>query len=47
MAQVIGFTGTPIEAADKSTPAVFGDYIDTYDVQQAVDDRDRRTARSG
>lgn len=37
-ASYIGFTGTPIETDDKSTPAVFGDYIDIYDVQQAVED---------
>lgn len=37
-ASFIGFTGTPIEAGDKSTPAVFGDYIDVYDIQQAVED---------
>lgn len=37
-ASYIGFTGTPIELADKSTPAVFGDYIDIYDVKQAVVD---------
>lgn len=37
-ASFIGFTGTPIEHADKSTPAVFGDYIDVYDIQRAVDD---------
>ena len=37
-ASFIGFTGTPIESADKSTPAVFGDYIDIYDIQQAVED---------
>jgi type I restriction enzyme R subunit len=37
-ASFIGFTGTPIELADRSTPALFGDYIDTYDVLQAVDD---------
>lgn len=35
-ASYIGFTGTPIERDDKSTPAVFGDYIDVYDIQQAV-----------
>jgi type I restriction enzyme R subunit len=38
-ASFIGFTGTPIELGDRSTPALFGDYIDTYDVLQAVDDR--------
>jgi type I restriction enzyme R subunit len=37
-ASFIGFTGTPIEKADRSTPAVFGKYVDTYDVKQAVDD---------
>lgn len=37
-ASFIGFTGTPIEYADKSTPAVFGDYIDIYDIEQAVQD---------
>ncbi len=37
-ASFIGFTGTPIEAADRSTPAVFGDYIDVYDIQRAVED---------
>lgn len=37
-ASFIGFTGTPIEKEDKSTPAVFGDYIDVYDIAQAVKD---------
>lgn len=37
-ASYIGFTGTPIEFEDKSTPMVFGDYIDIYDMTQAVDD---------
>lgn len=37
-ASYIGFTGTPIEKEDKSTPAVFGYYIDVYDIKQAVDD---------
>jgi type I restriction enzyme R subunit len=37
-ASFIGFTGTPIEAGDRSTPAVFGDYIDIYDMQRAVED---------
>ena len=37
-ASFIGFTGTPIEKADRSTPAVFGDYVDIYDVEQAVKD---------
>lgn len=38
-ASYIGFTGTPIETTDKSTPAVFGNYIDIYDVQRAVEDK--------
>ena len=37
-ASFIGFTGTPIELADKNTRAIFGDYISIYDVQRAVDD---------
>jgi type I restriction enzyme R subunit len=37
-ASFIGFTGTPIEKKDRSTPAVFGVYVDKYDIQQAVDD---------
>ena len=37
-ASFIGFTGTPIESEDKSTPAVFGKYIDVYDIQDAVKD---------
>lgn len=37
-ASFIGFTGTPIENDDKSTPAVFGSYIDVYDIAQAVRD---------
>ena len=37
-ASFIGFTGTPIEKEDKSTPAVFGEYIDIYDIAQAVKD---------
>jgi len=37
-ASFIGFTGTPIESIDKNTQAVFGDYIDVYDIQQAVED---------
>ena len=37
-ASFIGFTGTPIEKADRSTPAVFGSYISIYDIQQAVID---------
>lgn len=38
-ASYIGFTGTPIETTDKNTQAVFGDYIDIYDIQQAVEDK--------
>ena len=37
-ASFIGFSGTPIEKEDRSTPAVFGNYIDIYDVSQAVED---------
>jgi type I restriction enzyme R subunit len=37
-ATFIGFTGTPIEKEDRNTQAVFGDYIDVYDIQQAVED---------
>jgi len=37
-ASFIGFTGTPIELADKNTRAVFGDYISIYDIQRAVQD---------
>lgn len=37
-ATYIGFTGTPISSADRSTRDVFGDYIDIYDMTQAVED---------
>jgi type I restriction enzyme R subunit len=37
-ATFIGFTGTPVEKQDVNTPAVFGNYIDIYDIAQAVDD---------
>ncbi|MCX8055824.1 MAG: type I restriction endonuclease subunit R [Ignavibacteria bacterium] len=37
-ATYIGFTGTPIEKEDRNTPAVFGNYIDIYDIAQAVED---------
>jgi len=37
-ASFIGFTGTPIEKEDRSTPAVFGKYVDVYDIEQAVED---------
>ncbi len=38
-ASFIGFTGTPIELSDKNTRAVFGNYIDIYDIAQAVADK--------
>lgn len=38
-ASFIGFTGTPIESGDRNTQAVFGNYVDVYDIQQAVNDR--------
>ncbi len=37
-ASFIGFTGTPIEKEDRNTQAVFGNYVDIYDIQQAVED---------
>ncbi|HBG2684969.1 TPA: type I restriction endonuclease subunit R [Campylobacter jejuni] len=37
-ATYIGFTGTPIESHDINTPAVFGNYIDIYDISRAVED---------
>jgi len=37
-ATYLGFTGTPIENTDVNTPAVFGNYIDIYDIAQAVED---------
>jgi type I restriction enzyme, R subunit len=37
-ASFVGFTGTPIEHADRNTPQVFGEYIDIYDIQRAVED---------
>jgi len=37
-ATFIGFTGTPIEGTDINTPAVFGNYIDIYDIAQSVND---------
>ncbi|WP_298632506.1 type I restriction endonuclease subunit R [uncultured Umboniibacter sp.] len=37
-ASFIGFTGTPIDSADKDTRAVFGDYVSIYDIQDAVED---------
>jgi type I restriction enzyme R subunit len=38
-ATFLGFTGTPIETADKDTRAIFGDYVDIYDLTQAVEDK--------
>ncbi|MBF8275591.1 MAG: hypothetical protein HW390_664 [Candidatus Brocadiaceae bacterium] len=38
-ATYLGFTGTPIENTDVNTPAVFGNYVDIYDILQAVTDR--------
>lgn len=37
-ATYLGFTGTPIEGNDVNTPAVFGKYVDIYDISQAVED---------
>lgn len=37
-ATYLGFTGTPIENTDVNTPAVFGNYVDVYDILQAVTD---------
>lgn len=37
-ATFVGFTGTPVEQTDKNTPAIFGEYIDIYDISQAVKD---------
>ncbi len=37
-ATFVGFTGTPIEAGDHDTRAVFGEYVSIYDIQDAVDD---------
>lgn len=39
MATYLGFTGTPIESTDINTPAVFGNYVDIYDIAQAVEDK--------
>lgn len=41
-ATYIGFTGTPISMKDRSTREVFGDYIDVYDMTQAVEDNATR-----
>ena len=37
-AAFMGFTGTPIETADRDTRAIFGEYVDVYDLTQAVED---------
>ena len=37
-ATFLAFTGTPISQYDRDTQAVFGDYVSTYDIQQAVED---------
>ncbi|MET9317249.1 type I restriction endonuclease subunit R [Kribbella sp. NPDC003505] len=37
-ASFIGFTGTPIDEKDRSTPEIFGEYIDVYDMTQAIED---------
>ncbi|MEZ4250572.1 MAG: type I restriction endonuclease subunit R [Polyangiales bacterium] len=37
-ASFIGFTGTPIDAADKNTRSVFGEYVSIYDIRRAVED---------
>ncbi|KFD42437.1 DEAD/DEAH box helicase [Peptococcaceae bacterium SCADC1_2_3] len=37
-ATYLGFTGTPIESTDVNTPAVFGNYVDVYDILQAIED---------
>lgn len=37
-ATYLGFTGTPIESTDVNTPAVFGNYVDIYDIVHAVED---------
>jgi type I restriction enzyme R subunit len=38
-ATFVAFTGTPISSKDKDTRAVFGDYVDIYDIEQAVKDK--------
>lgn len=37
-ATYLGFTGTPIESTDVNTPAVFGNYVDIYDIAQSIED---------
>lgn len=34
-----GFTGTPIDKKDRSTPATFGSYLDIYDIEQSIEDK--------
>ena len=46
-ATFIGFTGTPISAKDRNTREVFGDYIDVYDMTQAVEDDVRKDLSKG
>lgn len=41
-ASYIGFTGTPLSTQDRSTREIFGDYIDVYDMTQAVEDNATR-----
>ena len=38
-ASFLGFTGTPVDFADKSTRAIFGSYIDIYDMHVAIEDK--------
>jgi type I restriction enzyme R subunit len=38
-ATYLGFTGTPIEKTDVNTPAVFGNYVDIYDISQSINDK--------
>jgi type I restriction enzyme R subunit len=37
-ATFVGFTGTPIESSDRITRGVFGEYVDIYDIKQAIED---------
>ena len=37
-ATFVGFTGTPIESTDRITRGVFGEYVDIYDIKQAIED---------
>ncbi len=38
-ATFVGFTGTPVSSEDKNTQAVFGEYVDIYDIERAVIDK--------